>query len=80
METIKHIEAPLRRHAVLLGVALIRAKDGDIPGALATAGNIESELSRARAYKEIAAVQPQNGDLRQAHPWIDPDRYAHLPD
>jgi hypothetical protein len=59
IETAKHIEASLRKNAVLLGIALLRANAGDIPGALTTAGNIESELSRAGAYREIEAIKKQ---------------------
>jgi len=54
IETVNHITAPLRRDAVLLGVALIRARAHEIPGALATARNIGSELARTRAYREIS--------------------------
>jgi hypothetical protein len=71
IETVSHVEAPLRRNAILLGVLLIRAKDGDIPGALAAASSIENKLSRARAYRNIAAVQTENGHRGQAHLWIN---------
>ena len=50
IEIANHIKAALRRDAVLLGIALIRARVDDIPGALATARNMGSELARGRAY------------------------------
>ena len=54
IETVDHIKAPFRRDAVLLGIAVIRVRVDDIPGALATARNMGSELARTRAYREIA--------------------------
>jgi hypothetical protein len=52
-------------------IAFIRAKDGDITGALAAARGIGSELARARAYRKIAAVQTQRGKMEQARCWIN---------
>ncbi|HSL05892.1 MAG TPA: hypothetical protein VK901_20445, partial [Nitrospiraceae bacterium] len=41
------------------------ANDGDISGSLAAASHIEGELSRARAYRNIAAVQTEDGHRGQ---------------
>jgi len=71
IETANSMEDPLRRNALLFGIAFTRPKDGDIPGALATGNKMGSELSRARAYGEIAAVQTQKEPMGQARLWID---------
>lgn len=55
----------------LHGIALSQTRAGDIPGSLATASVIGSEVSRAKAYKEIAAAQTQRGDMEKARLWIN---------
>ena len=61
IETVDHINVPLRRDAVLLGIAFIRARADDIPGALATARNMGSELARTRACGEISQYKDAGG-------------------
>jgi hypothetical protein len=71
METVKQIKNPFSRNIASHNIALIQTKEGDIPGALLTANDIDSELSRARLYAEMAAMQARRGETKAAEGWID---------
>jgi hypothetical protein len=71
IEMARQIPASSRRDVALQGIALIQMKQGDARGSLATAKVIGSELPRAKAYREIAAMQAQRTHQEEIRFWIN---------
>jgi hypothetical protein len=71
METVTHIEDAFRRNIALHNIALIQTNEGNIRSALVTATAMDSELSRARLYADIATIQTRRGETKKARLWIN---------
>ncbi|MBI1919533.1 MAG: tetratricopeptide repeat protein [Geobacter sp.] len=60
-----------RKETVLTQIALILAESGDVAGALALAGQIESASWKVKTQSEIAVAQAKRGDVAGALKTVD---------
>ena len=70
IEMAQHIQAPFLKDIALQGIALVQMKQRDDSGSVATAHLISRELSRAKAYRAIAAQQAYDGKEDASRLWI----------